>query len=187
MVKAGICAVIFYSVVFFFIPLKMSARLFKVKLSDGTEADVMNIGITYTYENVIEASCFSVCTNDYYARYEERRDLIETGRLKGFFCFEPELTNEYKYGIKWGEDGSVESAEWIKELRGQCFKDNKLCVTLFVNDSDGEYQLTMEWYQTTDELNGTPLPALIQRMASKLSFADVKKYGKFYDWHELEL
>lgn len=164
----------------------MSARLLKVKLSDGKEADVMNISISYTYENVIEARCFSVCTDDYYSRYEERRDLIESGRLKGFFCFEPELISEYKYDIKWGKAGSVESAEWIKELQGRCFKDNKLCVTLFVDDSDGEYQLTLEWYQTTGELNDAPLPALIQRMASTLSFADVKKFGKFYGWRELE-
>ena len=120
------------------------------------------------------------------ARFEEKRDLIESGRLKGYYCFEPELINEFRYGIKWGEDGSVDSAEWIKELRGQCFKDNKLRVTLSVDESDGRYVITMEWYQTTGELNEAPLPALIQQMASKLSFADVKKYGKFYDWCELE-
>ncbi len=43
----------------------MGARRFMVKLADGRTADVMGVGITYTFEGVLEARCFSAGT-DYY-------------------------------------------------------------------------------------------------------------------------
>ena len=49
-------------------------------------------------------------------------------------------------------------------------------------DPCGVYGITLEWYQTTRELSETPLPELIQNMAGRLEFKEIKKYGKFIDW-----
>ena len=73
----------------------MGARRFRVKLADGRTADVMSVGISYTFESVLEARYFSAVTDRYLSLYEERRDLFEAGKLKGFYCFEPELIDEY--------------------------------------------------------------------------------------------
>ena len=146
----------------------------------------MGVGISYTFENVLEASCFSAGTDHYLSLYEERRDLIEAGRLKGFYCFEPELIDEYELELKFGEDKSAESAEWVKHYKGKCFKDNKMSILLTFDECEGQYAITLEWYQTTHELSETPLAALIQEMAGRLSYKDIKQYCKFSDWKELE-
>ena len=164
----------------------MSARRFTVKFADGMSVDVESVGITYTFQNVYEASSFSAVTDYLLSGYEERRDLIEAGRLKGFYCFEPELIDEYRYELEFGPDKSAESARWIKHYMGKCFKDNKMSVLLTWFDSEvdpcGVYGITLEWYQTTRELSDTPLPELIQNMAGRLEFKEIKKYGKFIDW-----
>lgn len=163
----------------------MGARRFKVKLADGRTADVMRVGISYTFEYVLEARCFSAGTDYYLSLYEERRDLIEAGRLKGIYCFEPELIDEYKCELEFGPDKSVESARWIKHYMGKCFKDNKMCVLLTFDEPEGQNGITLEWYQTTKELSEVPLVSLIQEMAGRLKYEDIKKYCKFTDWSEL--
>ena len=145
----------------------------------------MGVGISYTFENVLEASCFSAGTDYDLSLYEERRDQIETGRLKGFYCFEPELIDEYELELKFGEDGSFGSAEFVKHYKGKCFKDNKMSILLTFNECEGRYAITLEWYQTTRELSETPLVVLIQEMAGRLSYKDIKRYCKFSDWREL--
>ncbi len=163
----------------------MSARRFMVKLADGRTADVMRVGISYTFECVVEARCFSAGTDYYLSLYEERRDLIEAGRLKGFYCFEPELIDEYQCELEFGPDKSAESARWIKHYMGKCFKDNKMSVQLTFDESDGQYGITLEWYQTTKELSEVPLASLIQEMAGRLKYEDIRKYCEFTDWSEL--
>ena len=163
----------------------MGARRFTAKLADGKTANVMDVEISYTFKNVLEASCFSAGTDHYLSLYEERRDLIESGRIKGVYCFEPELVDEYEYELVFGEDGSAKSAEWIKHFRGKCFKDNKMSVLLTFDEYGGQYEIILEWYQTTKELSSTPLVSLIQEMAGRLNFEDIKEYCEFADWAEL--
>ena len=170
----------------------MSVRQFTTKFADGVSADVYAVGITHTFAGVIEACCFSAGTSHYMAEYEERRDLIEAGRLKGYYCFEPELIDEVEYIIEWKEGGSVKDAEWKKYIRGKCFKDNKLSVALSIEARDrrkryiGDYLITLEWYQTTNELTQTPLPELIQQMAGRLKFEDIEGFCKFESWEDCE-
>ena len=163
----------------------MGARRFKVKLADGRTADVMRVGISYTFEYVLEARCFSAGTDYYLSLYEERRDLIEAGRLKGFYCFEPELIDEYQCELEFGPDKSAESARWIKHYMGKCFKDNKMSVLLTFREPGGWNEITLEWYQTTKELSEVPLVSLIQEMAGRLKYEDIRKYCRFTDWSEL--
>ena len=164
----------------------MSARRFKVEFSDGVAADVKSVSISYTFENVIEAVCFSAATPHYLERYEERRGLIEAGRLKGHYCFEPELIDEVRGEFVFKEGGSIKDAEFVKHVMGKCFKDNKLCVLIAVDEAEGEFQISLEWYQTTRELNDNPLPSLIQQKAGQLRYSEIKQYCKFYSWAELE-
>lgn len=163
----------------------MGARRFIVKLADGRTADVMGVGISYTFEGVLEASCFSAGTDYYLSLYEERRDSIEAGRLKGHFCFEPVLIDEYRMELEFGPDKSAESARWIRHHMGRCFKDNIMSVSLTFDEPDGQYGITLEWYQSTKELSEMPLTVLIQEMAGRLNYKDIKKYCKFSDWDEL--
>ena len=163
----------------------MGARRFTVKLADGRTANVMGVGLSYTFECVLEARCFSAGTGHYLSLYEERRDLIEAGKLKGFYCFEPELIDEYQCELEFGPDKSAESARWIKHYMGKCFKDNKMSVLLTFDDPDGRNGITLEWYQTTKELSEVPLASLIQEMAGRLKYEDIRNYCKFTDWSEL--
>ena len=163
----------------------MYTRKFHVKFADGIDADVKGVNISYTYERVLECRCFSALTDHYMAEYEERRDLIEAGRLKGFFCFEPELVNEIEHELVFKEGGSAYDAEWASHVKGKCFKDNKLSAELSVSDADGEFWITLERYQTTRELTETPIVTLVQSMAERLKFSEIKEFCTFHDWHEL--
>lgn len=163
----------------------MSIRRFKVKFADGVAADVKSVTISYTFENVLEAVCFSAATPRYLKYYEEMRDLIEAGRLKGHYCFEPKLVDEIRGEFVFKEGGSIKDFEIVKHVMGKCFKDNKLCVLVAVDEAEGEFQISLEWYQTTRELNDTPIPSLIQQKAGQLRFAEIKQYCKFVSWAEL--
>lgn len=127
-------------------------RKFKVKFSDGVPAAMSAVSITHTYAGVIEMSCFSAGTDHFLAEYEERRDLIEAGHLKGYYCFEPELVDEIQRELVFKEGGSAKDAEWVPRVRGKCLKDNKICVSLSVEARDkrngylGDYLITLEWY-----------------------------------------
>ena len=160
-------------------------RNFHVEFADGIAADVKNVNISYTYEWVLECRGFSSLTDHYMAEYEERRDLIEAGRLKGYYRFEPELVDEIEHELVFKEGGSIEDAEWVSHVRGKCFKDNKLSATLAIIDTNGEYHITLEWYQTTRELAETPLVVLVNQMAQRLKFSDIKGFCSFHDWNEL--
>ena len=167
-------------------------RKFNVKFSDGVQAAVDAVNITHTYAGVIEMGCFSAGTSFYLEEYEKRRDLIESGSLKGYYCFEPELVDEVQWELVFKEGGSAKDAEWVSHVRGKCFKDNKICVSLSIEAKDerrrylGDYLITLEWYQSTKELMESPLPELIQRMADKLEFEAIKGFCNFESWEKCE-
>ena len=48
-----------------------------------------------------------------------------------------------------------------------------------------EFWITLEWYQTTRELAETPIVALVQEMAERLNFSEIKRFCTFHDWREL--
>ena len=145
-------------------------RKFKVTFSDGIPAAVYAVSITHTYAGVIEMSCLSAGTRHYLA----------------------ELIDEVLWELVFKEGGSVEDAEWVSHVKGKCFKDNKVCVSLSVEAMDkrngylGDYLITLEWYQSTKELMESPLPDLIEQMAGRLEFEAIKGFCKFESWEECE-
>ena len=46
---------------------------------------------------------------------------------------------------------------------------------------DGEYQIDLEWYQSTQELSKTPITILVQQRAGILKFEEIKKYCNVYE------
>ena len=72
----------------------MSLRMTRIAFADGVKGAVMSVSIRNTYEGLLEGRP-SGGTEIYMERIQERRALIECGKLKGFYCFEPELTDDY--------------------------------------------------------------------------------------------
>ena len=131
--------------------------MFKASYSDRVSAHVESISVEYTYEGFIEGSLSAITEEIILPEIKERRKQIETGQLKGVYCFEP-------------------------ELMGKCLKDCSLKAELLVFENDGSvYSITLEWYQSTQELTETPLPKLVQQAAEKLKFKDIKQYCFHYD------
>ena len=146
---------------------------FIASFADQVIASVESVSISYTYSGLLEGSPCAVTEDLYLPAIEERRDLIEAGKLKGFYCLEPELIS-----LKEFQGGDL-------RIVGKCLKDNAIKAKLNVSENDGEYSIVLEWYQSTRELTETPLTELVQQAAGKLKYKDIKKYCKFYDWDEL--
>lgn len=142
---------------------------FIASFADHVIASVESVSISFTYVRLLEGK-LSSATECYLPAIEERRDLIEAGRLKGFYCFEPELMEEREF---WGQDNGIE---------GKCLKDNAIKAKLIVSEEAGQYSIVLEWYQSSKELAETPLTELVQKVAGKLRFKDIEKYCKFNYW-----
>ena len=69
---------------------------FIASFKDGVIASVEGVNTCFTYSGLIEGR-LSGATRHYMRKIEERIALIEAGRLKGIFCFEPELMDEKAY------------------------------------------------------------------------------------------
>lgn len=159
----------------------MEARNIKLTFADGVSAKLKEFGMKNTYEGLIEGH-FSGGTDFYMAENDERIALIESGRLKGYYRFEPELVDDVKFEM----DFSTEPAEWRKVYLGKCFKDLKASAQLAINGTEGEYQITLEWYLHFQELLSAPLPELIQQKAGRVAFRNIKQYCRFYRWEDFD-
>lgn len=146
---------------------------FIASFADQIIASVESVCVESTYSGLLEGSLSSATKHHYMPAIEERRSLIEAGRLKGFYCFEPELMNEREF---WDSDNRIE---------GKCLKDNSVQAKLNISEKNGQYSIVLEWHLSTRELTETPLPALVQQTAGKLKYKDIKQYCKFHDWDEL--
>jgi len=142
---------------------------FIASFADQVIASVENISISFTYNNLLEGRLSAATMHHYLPEIEERRASIEVGRLKGFYCFEPELMDESEF---WGKDSGIE---------GKCLKDNAIKATLNISDKAGQYTIILEWYQSSRELTETPLPELVQKITGTLIFDDIKRYCKYYE------
>ena len=142
---------------------------FIASFADQIVASVESVCVEFTYNGLLEGSLASATKHYYMPAIEERRSLIEAGRLKGFYCFEPELMNEREF---WESD---------KRIEGKCLKDNSVKAKLTVYEDTEQYSIVLEWYQSTQELTETPLPKLVQQAAEKLKFEDIKPYCLHYD------
>ena len=143
---------------------------FIASFADQVIASVESVSISFTYIGLLEGRLSSATKFHHIPEIEERMALIESGRLKGFYCFEPEMMDESEF---WGEDSRIE---------GKCLKDNAVKAELNISDKAGQYSIVLEWYQSSKELAETPLTELVQKAAGKLQFKDIKKYCKFNDW-----
>ena len=146
---------------------------FIASFADQIIASVESVCVEFSYSGLLEGSLASATNHHYMPAIEERRDLIEAGRLKGFYCFEPELMNEREF---WESDNRID---------GKCLKDNSVKAKLTVSEDAGQYSIVLEWYLSTRELIEAPLPSLVQQAARKLKYKDIKQYCKFHDWDEL--
>lgn len=159
----------------------MDTRNIKLNFADEVSAKLVEFSMKNTYEGLIEGH-FSGGTDFYMAENDERIALIESGRLKGYYRFEPELVNDVKYEM----DFSSEPAEWRKVYLGKCFKDLKASANIAIKGTEGEYDITLEWYLHSQELLSKPLPELIQQMAGRVAFKDIKQYCRCYRWEDLD-
>lgn len=142
---------------------------------------VTKVQVSSTYEGGLEGS-YVGATECYLPELEERRALIESGRLKGYYCFEPDLIDDIVFDTEYDTDGKPYE---VKRNRGKCLKSNKVSATLKVDDEEGMYEITLEWYQSIREMMDTPLWVLIQQKAGRLDYDEIKRYCKFYTWDEL--
>lgn len=146
---------------------------FIASFADQVIASVESVSVAFTYIGVLEGRLSSATSFHYLPEIEERKALIESGRLKGFFCFDPELMDESEF---WGKDCGID---------GKCLKDNAIKAKLNISEKDGQYSIILEWYLSSKELSEAPLTELVQRAAGRLKFKDIKRYCKFYDWEDL--
>ena len=146
---------------------------FIASFADKVIANVESISISFTYIGLLEGRRSSITAYRYMPEIEERRAQIKSGRLKGFYCFAPELMDESEF---WGKDSGVE---------GKCLKDNAITAKLNISAEEGQYSIILEWYQSSKELSEAPLTDLVQRAAGRLRFKDIKYYCKFYEWEDL--
>lgn len=146
---------------------------FIASFADQVIASVESVSIEFTYIGVLEGRLSYGTKYHYLPEIEERRALIEAGRLKGFYCLEPELMDESEF---WGKDSGIE---------GKCLKDNAIKAKLNISEKEGQYSIVLEWYQSTRELSEAPLTELVQRAAGQLRFGDIKRYCKYNDWEDL--
>ena len=146
---------------------------FIASFADQVIASVESVSISDTYIGLLEGSLSSSTTNHYLPEIEERIASIEVGRLKGCYCFEPELMDESEF---WGKDSGTE---------GKCLKDNAIRAKLNITDKAGQYTIELEWFQSTSELSVTPLTELVQKAVGQLKFEEIKRFCRFYNWDEL--
>ena len=72
--------------------------------ADQVIASVESVSIEFTYKMMLEGKLSSATKNNYLPILEERIALIEAGKLKGVYCFEPELVDESTF---WGEESGA--------------------------------------------------------------------------------
>lgn len=147
---------------------------FIASFADRVVANVESINIEFTYKGLIEG-WLSAGTRYYMAEIEERIALIEAGRLKGFYCFEPELMDEKEYY------GDIDLPFETKK----CMKDNKVSAHLIISEKDAQYSITLEWYSSSRELAEKPLTEIVQDYVGRLRYFDVQMYCKKTDWEDL--
>ncbi len=167
----------------------MSIRKFKAQLADGVTAYINKVHISHTYEGLIHGS-YARASVDILEEVEMKRKRMNAGILPGYYYFEPEMLDYYE--LSWGVDDDGKDGI-IRKKVGKCFKDNKLVVEISIDDMEergkqGEYLLTLVWYQDTRELSQKPFTELIQNQLRKLKVEDIKRYCKFvsYDSPESE-
>lgn len=142
---------------------------FIASFADQVIASVESVSIEFTYKTLLEGRLSSATKNRYLLDIEERRALIESGRLKGYYCLEPEFVDESEF---WGEGRGIE---------GKCLKDNAIKAKLCISEKRGQYSIVLEWYQSSRELAEKPLADLAPKAAGKIRYKDVKKYCKIND------
>lgn len=147
---------------------------FTATFADGVVARIERVIVSFTYNCLLEGSLSSYTRHEM-SRMEERQALIESGRLKGFYCFDPELMDEREF---W-------DLSPVMNCDGKCFKDNSVEAVLTVAEGDGQYGITLEWFSSTREMKEIPLEGLVQQHVGRLRFEDIRRFCKYNTWEEL--
>ena len=148
---------------------------FIASFKDSVIATVESVNICFTYSGLIEGR-LSGATRHYIHEIKERRALIGAGKLKGFYCFEPEMMDEEEYY------GDIE----LPFRTEKCLKDNKVSAKLSISEHCGQSSITLEWYSSTKELAEKPLAEIVQEHVGMLNYnGDISLYCQFNDWEDL--
>ena len=142
---------------------------FITSFADQVIASVESVSLSSTYA-LMEGKLSSGTDRYLLPEIEERRALIEAGRLKGYYCFAPEFMDESEF---WGND----------RIKGKCLKDIAVKAKLTVSEQSGYREIILEWHQSTKELTQTPLPELVQRAVGQLRYEDIKQYSTPHSWY----
>ena len=161
----------------------MSLRMMAVFFADEVRAEVVDITLSNVYDGLLEG-WRSGGTGHLLEDLKERQEQIRSGKLKGVYCFDVELVDDVGREL----DFTTKPFGVVKTVRGRCFKDMLLRVTLAVavlGQEEGEYRITLERYQSSKELCGISLGYLVRDMAEKLRFEQIKGFCEIHTWEEL--
>ena len=155
----------------------------EVLFSDGVTAWVLEAKIKDHYSGVIEASPGSIAQSS--LKYgipaiHRRIDDIKAGRIKGRYCLEPALMEETEYWACFCE------SEPRFRCSDKCLKDYEIEARVkTLSDDDKFYEVTLEWFVSTNEWATMPLLELIRKAVSTLRFEDVAPYCDSFDLFDL--
>ena len=144
------------------------------KFKDGVVARLREMKINYTYEGLIEGNYVDATEYKLKELEKQREEMEPNGGI--YYC-EPQLIDSYRIF-----DYDFEKRDYVKQYLGKCLKDCIVTASFEIIDlkENGGYVVTLVWYQSTKEFTHVPLLTLALNAVNQLSFADIKKYCKFY-------
>ena len=155
----------------------------EVCFSDGVIAWVLEARIKDHYSGVIEASPGTIAQTSFQhgiPAIHRRIDDIKAGRIKGHYCLEPALMEETEYWARFCE------GEPHVRCSDKCLKDYEIEARVkTMYDDDKFYEVTLEWFVSTNEWATMPLLELIRKAVSTLEFKDVALYCDSFDLFDI--
>lgn len=152
-----------------------------ITLKDGIRARVENIRIVDTYAGQL-AGTLTVGTRHQMSDIIHRMRELKAGKEKGYYYLQPELVDE---AVLRGLTKNDLTYLHRRTDLGMCLKDQHLVATLHMSDSDYCHIIEIHWFQTSMELAGTPLVALMQDAVRDLSYEELYPYCEHEDWLDM--
>ncbi len=149
-----------------------------IKLSDGIIASVNRIDLKYHYQGVIEAvpgGLTMVAKRHEVPGIQQYINEIQSGKIKGRYCLEPDLMDEVEFWNNHVQD-------FFLSRCGKCIKEYELEAELEISQKEGQYTIVLESFLSSKELAETPLVELLEKAASNLSFEELKEHCDFVNW-----
>ncbi|MBO4568648.1 MAG: hypothetical protein J5674_01485 [Candidatus Methanomethylophilaceae archaeon] len=152
-----------------------------VTLRDGVRATVAGLRIADTYDGQM-AGTLTTGTRYRLPRIAGKMADLAAGKASGYYYLEPELVSEAS--LRGLTQYRSRQLRRNAEL-GMCLKDLHLVATLHISDPDYCHIIDLHWFQTGGELSETPLAALLQEAAGRLSSVDLLPHCRHEDWLDM--